>query len=258
MLKIAIICVSTSFLAWYLERNEMAMIYPFDATYASPLEAGEPRLTETRFTTPDNEELIVWRAVARANRATILYFPGNAGGLKNRATRFSRLIDRGYGVIAVAYRGSSGSSGRPDEALLTADALALVRSETAHPLVLYGESLGTAIAIKLAAAGYGDALVLEAPFTSIEDLVKAQFPTESLAGLVTQKWDSGSAIGGITHPLLVIHGIHDRVVPFAMGQRLFFLAPSKDKSFLEIADRGHQGLWTTEMQRKLYAFLEAR
>lgn len=258
MLKAAIIVLSTSFLAWYLERNEMAMVYPFDSTYVTPLEAGEPRLLETRFATADGETLIVWRAIAKARKPTVLYFPGNAGGLKDRAPRFARLIDRGYGLIAVAYRGSSGSTGRPDEIALTNDALALVSAEPARPLVIYGESLGTAVAIKLAAAGHGDALILEAPFTSISDLVLAQFPSESLADRVTQRWDSGSAIGRVTHPLLVVHGIHDRTVPFVMGRKLYDNASSNEKKFVEIADRGHNGLWTVEMQQALYAFLDRR
>lgn len=87
---------------------------------------------------------------------------------------FGDLLDRGYGLTALAYRGSSGSSGQPNENLLILDAKALALMEKDRPLILYGESLGTAVAIELAAAGIGDALVLEAPFTTLSQLVASQ------------------------------------------------------------------------------------
>lgn len=256
MLKSTLFILATSYLAWYMERFEIAMIYPFDATYATPHVAGEPRLVEIRYPTSDGEELIVWRAKAQPEKPTLIYFPGNAGGLKDRAERFSRLLDRGYGVTALAYRGSSGSSGRPEELLLTEDAIELVRVETGRPLVLYGESLGTAVAIKLAASGLGDAMVLEAPFTSITDLVESQYPDETLDHLITQRWESLRQMPSVSLPLLVIHGSDDRLVPIRMGRRIFESAGSKEKRFVEISGRGHMGLWTPEAQRSLFEFLE--
>ena len=146
ILKAIAVIASTSFLAHYLQQYERAMVYPFDQTYVTPAQAGEARLVEQRFPTGDGEMLVVWRAKAERGRPTIVYFPGNAGGLKDRAERFKRLLDRGYGLVALAYRGSSGSSGKPDETLLISDALRVVTREAA-PVVLYGESLGAAIAI---------------------------------------------------------------------------------------------------------------
>lgn len=256
MLKTTLLILSTSYFAWYLERYETSMIYPFDASYATPELAGEPRLSEMRVSTEDGEELIVWRVAAENGKPTIVYFPGNAGGLKDRADRFSRLIDQGYGVTALAYRGSSGSSGRPDEMLLIEDAVTLVVGETGHPIVLYGESLGTAVAIKLAASGLGDALVLEAPFTSLIELVQVQYPSETLDHLITQRWESLGSVHAVRQPMLVMHGANDDVVPIHMGRRIFDQAGSPAKTFLEIMDRGHQGLWTTEAQTALFDFLD--
>ena len=255
MLKTAALIIATSYFAHYLERFETAMVYPFDATHVSPETAGEPRLTETREVTSDGEKLVIWRALAAPGRPTIFYLPGNAGGLKDRAERFRRLIDRGYGIVAVGYRGSSGSTGLPEEDALIADALALASAETAKPLVLYGESLGTAMAIRLAARGIGDAIVLEAPFTSLVELVGIQYPNEDLGHLVTQRWESERHIANVTLPLLIFHGSGDRVVPIDMGRRLFAKAGSSQKHFLEIGDRGHTGLWTIDAQTALYDFL---
>ena len=258
MLKSTLLILATSYFAWYMERFEIAMIYPFDTTYATPAAAGEARMVETRFLTGDGESLIVWRAAAQSGKPTLMYFPGNAGGLKDRADRFARLLDRGYGVTAMAYRGSSGSTGRPEELLLTEDAEALAASETGRPLILYGESLGTAVAVKLAAEGFGDAIVLEAPFTSILDLVKSQYPDETIDHLITQRWDSLSDIPHVRQPMMIIHGAKDRIVPIRMGRRILEFAGSDEKSIVEIADRGHRSIWTAEARRALFQFIDSR
>jgi len=234
------------------------MVYPFDATYTTPAQAGETRLSEARVETSDGESLILWRVEAAENKPTILYFPGNAGGLKDRSSRFSALIDRGYGIVAIGYRGSSGSSGAPDELTLTEDARAIAILQTARPLVLYGESLGTAIALRVAAAGIGDAIVLEAPFTSFLDIVAAQYPRDDLGALLTQHWNSRAYARDVRQPLLVIHGEIDKIVPIALGREIFDVAGSPEKQFLEIPDEGHRTLWTAGMKNALYAFLDTR
>ncbi len=255
MLKFAVLYLATSYVAWYLEQFEHLAVYPFDDTYATPDAAGVPHLRETKFLTADGTELIVWRAEADTGRPTILYFPGNSGTLQDRADRYHRLTERGYGVIAPAYRGSSGSGGKPNEALLLADAAAIA-AEISGPLILYGESLGAAVAIRLAADGTGAALVLEAPFTSLTELVSAQYPAEDLDHLITQRWNSLQVAGDVTQPLLLVHGMDDRVVPFAMGQRLFETIGSADKNLLAIEAFGHQGLWTIEVQTALFQFFD--
>ena len=244
----AVLIAASSYMTWYLERYEMKMVYPFDAAYATP--------AETRFRQSDGTSLVVWRAEAAAGKPTLLYFPGNAGALRDRTARFSALIDAGYGLVAVAYRGSSGSEGMPDEAVLTADAHAIAEAEVARPLVLYGESLGTALAVKLAAQGFGDAVVLEAPFTSIVDVVEAQFPLDDLDHLLTQRWVSLGHVPMVRQPLLVIHGTKDKIVPISLGERLFEAAGSPSKRFLRIENKGHSELWTPEMRRELAAFLD--
>ncbi|NNE88317.1 MAG: alpha/beta hydrolase [Silicimonas sp.] len=255
MLK-ALMILSTSYFAWYFETYETSAVYPFDPSYATPADAGEGRLIEERLQTRDGETLVVWRARATNGKATLVYFSGNAGGLKDRADRFRQLIDAGYGVIAPAYRGSSGSTGSPDEMALLSDALSLVEAEAGAALVLYGESLGTAVAIRLAADGFGSRVVLEAPFTSFTDLVGLQFPTEDLSELITQKWENLPHAPGVNQPLLVLHGSEDRTVPIAMGRQIFELAGSDDKQFFEVSDSGHSGLWTAEARAALFAFLD--
>lgn len=257
----AILALTTSFTAWFLQKHEMRVVYPFDRTHSTPAAAGEARLSEQRINTADGESLVVWTAPPGEARATVLYFTGNAGTLANRASRYGALIDRGFGVVAPAYRGSSGSSGRPSEEALTDDAqlvassVAQLLGTTPGALVLYGESLGSAVAVKLASEGIGDAVVLEAPFTSVPDLADIQYPGHGMGELVTQIWDSRSRIAGVDAPLLIVHGTEDNLVPVTMGRELFETAPSRDKTFLPIEGAPHSGSWTAEGQRAIYAFL---
>ena len=256
MLKSALFVMTTSYFAWYFEHHELSAVYPFDSTYVSPSSAGEPRLAETFFETEDGERLIMWRAEATTGKPTVLYFSGNAGGLKGRSDRFRDLINQGYGIIAPAYRGSSGSTGKPTETALVADARAIAAAANTGELVIYGESLGSAVAIRLAAEGIGAKLVLEAPFTSIPDLVLAQHPTEQLDHLITQRWNSRQHADGITQPLLIVHGESDRQVPIAMGEAIFGLAASKEKRMFKVMDAGHARLWTPEVRMVVFDFLD--
>lgn len=254
MLKSLLAVLSTSYIAWYFENHELAVVYPFDDTYATPAEAGAPVLRETVFETTDGSRLIVWQAPAADGQPTIVYFPGNAGTLADRARRFGEIADAGFGVVAPAYRGSSGSSGSPEETLLVADAAAVAES-LSGPVVLYGESLGAAIAIQLAARGFGDAVVLEAPFTSLVDLVAVQYPMEDLSETLTQRWESLSFVGALRQPLMVIHGEEDNVVPLTMGLTIYEAAGSQDKTFLAVGGLGHSEIWTQAVRADLFAFL---
>ncbi|MCG6882855.1 MAG: alpha/beta hydrolase [Silicimonas sp.] len=254
MLPSLFLILSTSYAAWYLERFELAAVYPFDKTYSTPLDAGAPDLTETATDTADGARLVIWRAEARDGLPTVVYFSGNAGSLKDRVSRFRRLAERGFGIVAPAYRGSSGSTGQPDEALLVEDARRIAGT-LSGTVVLYGESLGAAVAIQVASAGIGDAVVLEAPFTSITDLVATQFPTEDLGDAITQRWDSLAAVGALRQPLLIIHGDADRIVPVEMGQRIFDAAGSADKAFISAPGHGHTTLWASDLQGPLFDFL---
>ena len=144
----------------------------------------------------------------------------------------------------------------PDETVIMHDARLLARMYDQQELVLYGESLGTAVAIRLAAEGFGERLVLEAPFTSIPDLILAQHPTEKLDHLITQRWNSQDHVGGVAQPLLIIHGTEDRLVPIAMGEAILESAGSVKKQLLRIENASHTTLWTGGMQAVLFDFLD--
>ncbi len=255
MISATFLFLSTSYIAWYLERFELDMIYLFDSAYSTPHDAGVPELEELRFRTSDGESLVLWTAGATPGKPTVLYLPGNAGTLQSRAERFRQMQAAGFGVVALSYRGSSGSSGKPDEERLTADAIEVVASLDA-PLILFGESLGTAVAVKLAAQGFGDALLLEAAFTSVPALVASQYPDESLGHLLTQRWDSLSLMTQVDQPLMMIHGTHDKLVPIGMARAIYVAAQSEDKHFVEVDAGGHNNLWSAETQAQMFEFID--
>lgn len=235
---------------------ERAMLYPFDPTYTAP----PPGITETRFGTPDGEQLVVWSAPPRPGKPVVLYFNGNAGNLANRTGRFNALTKRGFGLIAAGYRGSSGSTGKASEPVLIADAETLAQAVPGlvgdAPVVYYGESLGAAVAIALAERHAPASLVLEAPFASLAEMSAHLYGSASLARLVKANWPSRDRIAGVKAPLLVLHGENDPLVPPAQGRAVFDAAASGDKTFYLVPGAGHEDVWQPEAQRRLYAFLD--
>lgn len=245
--------------------TERMMVYPLDPRLISPTDAGEPRLSETRF-----GKMVVWTAAAKRGKPTVLYLHGNAGHLSNRVPRFERLLDRGYGIVAPAYRGGSGSDGWPTENGILTDIRGLYYALTDGRLtgtpttpILYGESIGAAVAVHLTAS-YGmahgwpppKAIVLEAPFTSLRDVAAALHPQLPLAtGLMLSRWNSLEFAPNLSQPLLILHGDRDQLIPLAMGRAILDAATSQKKALYVVESAGHINVWTADAQRRLYAFL---
>ena len=190
----------------------------------------------------------------------VVVFHGNAGHAGNRVRKFRPLLDAGFGVFFAEYRGYGGNPGRPDEAGLTADARAVMahfQSEGVDPrrIVLYGESLGTGVAIKMAAEHPVAGVVLEAPYTSIAEVAQAQYWFLPVRSLVPDNWDVEARIGQVSAPLLVVHGEADRVIPVRFGKRVFELA-SEPKAALFHARAGHNDLFDyPEVVERVIAFV---
>ena len=175
----------------------------------------------------------------------VLYFHGNGGALRYRAGRFQALTADGMGLVALSYRGYGGSTGSPTEAGLIADAEAAyafaIARYPARRIVAWGESLGSGVAIALAAMKPVDRLVLEAPFTSAADVGARAYPFLPVRLLMKDQFRSDERIAKVTAPLLILHGDGDRVVPIALGERLHALA-NEPKRFVRFAAGGHEDL----------------
>jgi fermentation-respiration switch protein FrsA (DUF1100 family) len=199
---------------------------------------------------------------------TLLFLHGNAENIGGCLDLALRTREAGHNLLLVDYRGYGESEGRPSEAGLYKDgraALTYLRSrQGVDPgrIVVWGRSIGAAVAVEAAAGAPAPAgVILESSFTSVPDLLRAGghglLFAASLMG--TYRFDAAARIGRLSAPLLVVHGTADEIAPFALGRRLFDLAPGA-KEFVAIEGGGHNDLWAgheDEVWAKAQGFLEA-
>jgi fermentation-respiration switch protein FrsA (DUF1100 family) len=199
------------------------------------------------FSTDDGVKLHGWWVrpdEGDADDPVLLFFHGNAGNLSHRADLLVSLVRRiGAEVFVVGYRGYGRSEGRPSEEGLFLDARAAwrfaidERGVPADRLVIFGKSLGGAVAVDLASSVEPAGLIVESSFTSIPDMAAEHYPFVP-RGLVRTRMDSLAKIVSIGCPKLFVHSRSDEVVPFTLGRRLFEAA-AEPKSFYEVVGAGH-------------------
>jgi uncharacterized protein len=211
----------------------------------TPAAAGLPEAEEVMLDTADGERLIVWYVPPREGRSIFLYFHGNGGSLRWRAERFGALISDGSGLVAMSYRGYGGSTGRPTENGLIEDAAAAyafaVARYPAERIVLWGESLGTAVALAVAAEKRVGCVVLEAPFTSAADVGARHYWFVPVRLFMKDRFRSDLRASKVTAPVLVVHGENDAIVPIRLGKQLYDLIRAP-KRFVPVAGAGHNDL----------------
>ena len=216
-----------------------------------PSAAGLPAAAEVVLDTADGERVIAWHLPPRGDKPVIVYFHGNGGSLRGRVDRFCALTADGSGLVALSYRGYGGSSGRPSEAGLVNDALAAyafaLARYPASRIVLWGESLGTGVAVALAAEKPVGRVVLESPFSSAADVGAASYPFVPVRLLMKDQFRSDLRIGKVTAPVLMLHGDRDTVVPIALGERLYALTKAP-KRFVRFPGGGHDDLGTRAVE----------
>lgn len=218
------------------------LMYLPDTTRWQPASVGLPEAQEVVLDTADGEKVIVWHVPPHDGKPVVVYFQGNGGGLNLRAHRFRQLIATGTGLIALCYRGYGGSSGYPTEAGLLHDAAAAygfaARLYPADRIALWGESLGTGVAVALAGERPVGRVVLESPFTSAVDIAAAAYPFVPVRWLMKDQFRSDQRVAGISAPVLVLHGTRDNVVPLSYGEQLYGLIRAP-KRFVRIANANH-------------------
>ena len=246
LLLLALLVVAL--LAFLLYSQQRRLLYFPDTTYAAPRDLNLAGVEEVVVKTRDTQRLLAWYAPAPEGRPTILYFHGNAGSLVGRVGRLQFWREQGYGVLMTTYRGYSGSSGFPAETPIKMDALYFyhwlqARGVAENRIVIYGESLGTGVAVSTALNHHPAAVILEAPYSSIADVAAARFWPFPVRPFVKDAYDSERLIGGVTAPVLMVHGEKDRVVPIRFARKLFEAAsPSREAAWLRNAD--HHNLYS--------------
>ncbi|NSX56532.1 alpha/beta hydrolase [Parasulfitobacter algicola] len=250
---------------------ERFMVYPLDPTEVDPTGFNVPGLIANELTADDETRLVIWTRNPDPGKPVIVYFHGNASNLANRIHRFDLFATQGYGLVALGYRGSSGSGGKARQSLIEADALVmykalpdLVQITTDTPVVLYGESIGAAVSIQLAKTIRQNnfrkpaALVLEAPFTALPHVVVHLYPwLKPITGIMVNKWPSEATIDQIDSPLLILHGVNDQLIPVQMGRDLLAASGADDKQMIEVAGAGHNDVWNNDVWATLTEYLDA-
>jgi fermentation-respiration switch protein FrsA (DUF1100 family) len=206
-----------------------------------------PRTEAVTVTTEDGLPLLAWyMPPQRADGYVVLFLHGNAGNIGHRGYRLERFDRLGWGALLLEYRGFGGNPGHPSENGLLTDARAGLAKLRAmgiplDRILVWGKSLGTGPAVRLATEQRVAALLLEAPYTSVADLARLRFPLVPVDMLLLDRFDSLRAIGRVQAPVLVMHGERDRIVPAAQGRAMFEAAPSPKELWIA-RDTGHFGM----------------
>jgi fermentation-respiration switch protein FrsA (DUF1100 family) len=208
--------------------QDRLIYFPDPSPPPSPAALGLPTVQAVTLRTEDGLPILAWRlAPARPAAPVILYLHGNGGNLAHRAGRLQRFEALGWGALLVQWRGYGGNPGAPSEAGLAEDAragLAALRAEGVAPgrVVLWGESLGTSLAVRLAAEqpeAVG-AVILESPYTSLLALARRHYPLLPSGLLLRDRYDSLARMPDIRAPVLILQGARDTLVPPEMGRAL--------------------------------------
>jgi uncharacterized protein len=246
----------------YMYGRQRAML--FHGSRLRPVLDGDelPGAREETVRTEDGLDLLSWYAPPTIGRGVLVLFHGNAGSLDERTEKMRPYLDAGLGLFALAWRGFSGNPGRPSEAGLYRDADAALRQLAAlghapGDLVLYGESLGTAVATRTAVRAPVAALILEAPPLSIVKMGQMRYPWLPVGRLVKDRFETDQLIAQVRCPILIMHGRHDAVVPFAMGRSLADLTAGHAE-FCAFDDGEHVDLHRHGASERVIDFLRVR
>ncbi len=210
----------------------------------SQIGLSEAEVVTTR--TADGMVLEGWWLPPSPGQPVVLYLQGNGGSIAGRADKALQLQGRGYGVLLAGYRGYGGNPGAPSEEGLISDGAAWLDLLAGMEIpqertILYGESLGTGVAVALAQDREPAAVVLEAPFASVRSLAERRYWFVPVRWLIRDPFDSLARIPAVRSPVLVVHGSEDGLIPLEDGRRIYEAATAI-KDMVIIEGGGHSDL----------------
>ncbi len=221
--------------------------YTLGGTRSTPEAAAAAGFTEVKIATADGERLDGWwRPPPATERGVVLFLHGTPGTVPDQVWRLDQLKQSGLGILAIDWRGYGGSTGDPTELGLRADARAgfdFIRAAAPQSkIAVFGESLGTGPAVALACDRPVAGVLLNAPYASVRRLFELRGLPIPYRWLMKDPFDSEALIGGVTAPLLILHGTDDPAIPVAEAHRLYDAAHEPKMIF--IADgAGHLDAW---------------
>jgi len=230
--------------------------YPSKSVLATP-EAIGLNYEDVRIRTEDGESIAGWflpsppahAASLPAHGRTLLFLHGNAGNISHRLDSLAYFHRLGFAILIIDYRGYGQSTGRPSVKGTLLDAGAAwnwllaqkkIRPET---IVIFGRSLGGAVAAGLAGEVSPSALIMESSFTRLYDVGKSLYPFMPVSLFLPQDYDSVTSLRGGSFPLLVVHSVEDELIPCALSERIF-AAYGGPKQFLRISGSHNAGFQT--------------
>ena len=191
---------------------------------------------------------------------TLVLFHGNAGDLSNRIYKLNELNKLDINILLISWRGFSGNKGSPTEKNLYEDAEAAIKwlnekKVENNQIILYGESLGSGVAVEIGKKNNFNGIILESPFTSVENSAKIYYPYLPVKFLLKDRYDSINKIDKIRTPILIMHGKKDDIVPFSMGKELFEKANNPKYSYFTLDDV-HMMEFNDQLLKNIKNFIE--
>lgn len=249
----ALLCLFQSHLIYFPSRD----------CHATPSDVGLS-FEDLRLETSDGVSIAAWYIPHSHAKGSVIFCHGNAGNIADRLHSVKLLCNLGYNVLIFDYRGYGQSEGSPNEAGTYEDAeaawryLVEVRGESPRRVVVFGRSLGGAVAIELASRHTPAALVVESTFTRLTDIGRIHYPLIPVGLLLTNRYDSLNKVPAIPCPKLFLHGIDDELIPVGNARTLFEAAASP-KQFVETPGGHNTGGFTygPEYAAQLGAFVDA-
>ena len=220
------------------------------------------KVKKVKIQTPDNLKLNGWfHKKNLSDYKTIIYFHGNAGTLDNRIHKLNHFKDIDVNFLIIAWRGFSGNQGKPTENGLYMDGKSAVnwvleQGVKQKNIVLYGESLGTAIALEIAQKKNFAGVILETPFTSMVAAAQNFYPYIPVSLLLKDRYENEKKVMNTNIPIMIMHGEKDTIVPFSMGKRIFEIANEPKYSYFTKYDN-HMMEYDDQLINALKGFLKS-
>jgi uncharacterized protein len=248
-----------------LHAVQRALLFYPDPVRPDPARWGAGDFDVVETSAEDGISLTGWyHPPADDDRPVVAIFHGNAGHIGNRVFKARELVSEGFGVFLAGYRGFGGNAGSPGEVGFLRDAATQLgwlatRGITGRRLVLYGESLGTAVAVRMACAAADQGrpvagVVLETPFTSLADVAQHHYPLVPFRSIIVDRFDALPHVASVAAPLLILHGDRDDVVPQRLG-RVLYDAAVEPKQAAWIDGGHHNDLWGLGAGRTIIRFV---
>ena len=211
---------------------------------------------EVNFKTSDNLNLHGWYVPADSARYTLIFCHGNAGNISHRLESIKQFHELGLNVLIFDYRGYGKSEGSISEQGTYLDASAawhyLVNKKNKKPdnIIVFGRSLGAAIACQLATQKNAAALIMESAFKSVPELAAQIYPFLPVRWMSRFEYNNMENVQKINCPILFIHSRNDEIIPFSHGEKLYSIS-NQPKQFLEISGSHNDGFLVSEMKYKI-------